>query len=65
MVLDLIKPENTCCEIFERLQKHSWKSVHSVKRVHNNDVFVNVGNTNKEEILSGFKTTLCDVLSTI
>ena len=49
-----------------------------VKRVHNNDAFVNVGNkhtkkkkktetphTNKEEVLSGFKTTARDILSTI
>ena len=27
--------------------------------------FLNVGNTNKEEVLSGFKTTARDVLSTI
>ena len=58
MVLDPIKPKNTSCEFFERLQKHSWKSLHSVKRVHNNDAFVNIGNTNKEEVLSSFKTVL-------
>ena len=48
-----------------------------VKRVHNNDAFVNdleiniyekniyTPHTNKEEVLSGFKTTACDVLSAI
>ena len=41
-----------------------------VKRVHNYDAFVNVDafvnmHTNKEVVLSHFKTTVRDVLSTI
>ena len=68
----VLNHDKTCAASF----LNSFKNIPGkacVKRAHNNDTFVNVGNkhtrktlnSNKEEVLSGFKTTACDVLSTI
>ena len=67
------RPDKTrAASFFEWLQKHLGKAC--VKRVPNNDALVNVGNkhrkkrlnaTTNKEVLSGFKTTARDVLSTI
>ena len=70
MVLDLIKH---VLQVFLNGFKNICGKA-CVKRVHNNDALVNVGNkhrkkrlnaTTNKEVLSGFKTTARDVLSTI
>ena len=74
MVLD---PQNTCCEFFERFQKHSWKSVCqesstleiSIREKHRilmrSVLSVIKHRVLREEEVYRYKVTAHDVLSTI
>ena len=60
------RPDNTRAASFLNCFKNIPGKA-CVKRVHNNDAFLNVGtpHSTKEEVLSGFKTTARGFSSTI